>query len=72
MIALVAGLIIAAVVMCGVKHARVPNLRGLTKTAAARKAHRAHLKTAFDVRFSTEKRGVAIAQTPSRRSKASR
>jgi hypothetical protein len=64
-IALVAGLIGAAVVIGGVRHVRVPRLRGLSRTAASGRAHRAHLTPAFHSRYSIARKGTVIAQSPS-------
>jgi eukaryotic-like serine/threonine-protein kinase len=64
-IALVGGLVAAAIVIGGVRHVRVPKLHGLSRNAAFRRAHRDHLTAAFHARFSEARKGTVIGQSPS-------
>jgi hypothetical protein len=63
-LALVGGLIAAAIVIGGVRHVRVPKLQGLTRAAAFRRAHHIQLTPAFHARFSGARKGTVIAQSP--------
>jgi hypothetical protein len=63
-IALVAGLIAAAVVIGGVRHVRAPNIHGLRRGAVSRRIHRVHLSASFRGRFSDAAEGTVIGQSP--------
>jgi serine/threonine-protein kinase len=63
-IALIGGLVAAAIVIGGVRHVRVPKLQGLTRAAAFRRAHHIQLTPAFHARFSGARKGTVIAQSP--------
>jgi eukaryotic-like serine/threonine-protein kinase len=63
-IAVVFGMIAAAVVIGGVGHVRVPDLHGLSRRAVAGRARRTHLKTEFAHKYSSAPRGTAIDQSP--------
>lgn len=65
-IALLAGMSAAAIVLGhgAVRHVRVPNLHGLTRSAIAGKTHRVHLRSAFHTSFSSAAKGTAVAQSP--------
>jgi eukaryotic-like serine/threonine-protein kinase len=64
-IALIVGLVAAAIMIGGVRHVRVPKLDGLTRAAASRRAHRAHLTPVFRSSFSEARKGAVIGQSPS-------
>jgi hypothetical protein len=51
-------------VIGGVRHVRVPKLRGLSRSAAFHRAHRDHLTPSFNARFSEARGGTVIGQSP--------
>jgi eukaryotic-like serine/threonine-protein kinase len=65
-VALLVGMIAAAVVIGGIRHVRVPELHGLSGRAIARKLHKVGLHAKFEGAYSSRaRRGLAIAQSPS-------
>jgi len=63
-IALVLGMIGAAVVIGGVAYVRVPELQGLGSRTIGGRLRKLHLNAAFAQRYSSAPRGQAIAQSP--------
>jgi hypothetical protein len=61
---LLAGMIVAAVVIGSTGHVRVPRLTGLKQAAVKAKAHRLSLQPNFSHRYSKARRGTVIAQRP--------
>jgi hypothetical protein len=63
-IAIVFGMIGAAVVIGGIRHVRVPNLHGLSRRAVAERTRKTHLKTEFAHEYSSAPNDTAIDQSP--------
>jgi eukaryotic-like serine/threonine-protein kinase len=63
-LALILGMVAAAILTAGGARVRVPNLRGLTRDAISAKLVRAHLAFTARSHYSSAPRGTAIAQTP--------
>jgi eukaryotic-like serine/threonine-protein kinase len=66
--ALVLAMIAAAVVIGGIRHVRVPDLRGMTTHAIGRRVHKLGLHAVYRHAYSGHvRKGIAISQDPSAR-----
>lgn len=59
------GMVLAAIMIGGVGHLRVPDVRGMTRAAIGARARRLTLHPRFASRYSDAPRGTAIEQSPS-------
>jgi hypothetical protein len=61
---LIAGMVLAGILLSGRRHLSVPDLRGLSRSAVAAKVKQSDLVATYSTRYSSRARGTAIAQTP--------
>ncbi|MDQ6606434.1 MAG: protein kinase [Actinomycetota bacterium] len=61
---LIAGMVVAGILLAGRRQVSVPNLHGLSRSAVAASLRRSDLKAAYIDRYAGRPRGTAITQTP--------